>query len=476
MVYAGLKIGDAIRPHAIACSVTYGLNLSDSMTFNEILAIHDIFEEESIYGVNEVIKLLLSSNYINSSMAKALISKPLPFPDLMDILQSQELKALKQSPTPQNFSFFVTKFNNKLEEPILLQLYISCLNYENPLRTALTSLLVQGWDINNQRSNRFNLIAAQQKVTNLTEDADKLNYDMAIIALLGYLPDELFMPDEQIAGVGIHNLDQLDKSSPFFDKKILDRFFSQAVLAGNKITMLSLDPGFTDNLDEITTQSGLTLNRNEYMETVYSYLQSVKTPVMLYVDKEKVAAIEDHINSLNLSSMVVLIAYDYKQQDISLAGEKRLSFLGYWMNLTEILVRNFKGTIELINSNRNVQSRFEDFHRDYIDFETLIPNHAKMDDDTVKILAQKGNSQTLDELMMSGQITPDVYPDLIGNENFDIDSVITLIRDSELPLTNELFDLIHTKIPLHELKNFFPTHKIYGPLTFLIIWFRKIQR
>ena len=455
IVYAGLKIGDAIRPHGIASAITYGLNLSGSMTFNEILEIHDIFEEESIYGVDEIIELILSSYYINSSIAKTLISKPLPFTELINILKSPELKRIKQNPTAQNFSFFINKFRDNLDESAILEIYTKCLDLKNPLRTALTSLLAQGWDANKKRSQRFHIIAAQQKIVYSLNDENKFNYDMVIIALLGYLPDELSMPDDKIAGVGIHGLDQLDSFSPYYDEMILQRFISLAALSGNKITILSLDPGFTSNLDEITTQSGLTLNRNDYNNIIYSYIQSVETPVMVYVDKDNVAAVEDKLNSLDLSTMVIIIPYDYKTKDISLAGEKRISFLGYWMNLVEILNKNFRGSLRLINANKNEGSRFDDFSRDYIDIETLIPQHGSISDETALALAENANSKTLETLILSGHINTSFYPNLVNNKNFNIDSLVTFIRDSELPATNDFFELIYAKFSLYELKNIF---------------------
>ncbi|MCD6459629.1 hypothetical protein J7L67_03055 [bacterium] len=457
MVYAGLKIGDGIRPHAIVSAIAYGLNLSESMTLGEILEIHDIFEKESIYNVNEVIKLLLSSYYINANMAKSLIKNPFPFNDLMEILKSNELKALKINPSPQNFSFFINRFKNKLNEPTILELYTYCLPMYDPIRNTLTSLLAQGWDTNNKRSARFNIIAAQQKFIHLTKKSDRFDYDMIIISLLGVLPEELSLPDNKIAGIGIHSLDQLDSLSPRYDELILNRFIKQSSLSNNQITILSLDPGFISNLDEITTSSGLNLNRIEYEKIIYSYLQSIDTPVMLFADKEKIPLIENKLNSLNLSAMIIIVPYDYKENDISIDGKKKLDFLGYWINFIDILNKNFNGKIRLINADRNAASRFDDFSRDYIDIETLMPKYDKISNESVKTLAAKGNSETLNALIVSGQLTAELYPDLTNNENFNIDSIITIIRDTELPLTNELLELIYKKISRYDFQHIFST-------------------
>lgn len=431
IIDAALNFGDGIRPHGVAIVLAYGLHPFVSTPLDEIVEIHDLLEQESIYSTNEVIMMLFYSHWINADTAAVLIKSPLPFKRMITLMNSEEWKAMRVNPSSYTFNKFVRRYIHFFTQPTIIQLFSSILEPTSPLRIALESLTEEGWDSEHAQVQGFATVTAQIKSAHQLSGTDALTYDMIIYTIFGSIPQELSTSQPESQGA-VASFDRIDKMSDLYDPSLASTFFTQANNAG-QMNVFAFEPGFPSNSESVTAESGLELTRERYQSIITTFITTSEIPSLVFVDAQHSEDIREQLEDAHPAAHIIIVPFDYKKRDLALTGKKRLDFLGYRINLIDGLRDgNFRGVLNIAGLDKNTFSWFDDYSRNTISLDTALARAGKPTEMEYAILAKQPDRQLLSALIESGSLTPTVTEILIANDSFAVEQAIHLLQNTSL--------------------------------------------
>ncbi len=453
IIHASLKFGDAIRPHGIASILAYGLHPFDDAAFNQINEIHDLLEQESIYSTNEVIMMLFYSHWTNPDSVREIIKTPLSFQRMISLMNSEEWKAMRINPTPYTFGKFVRRYAHMLSQPVMLQLFSCTLPAHSPLRESLSALSKEGWSSQNETVTQFTSIATQLKLSNGLTGQDSATYDMIIFTLQGRILPELSKAKPTL-GTVVASFDQIDPMSDIYDESLSDVFFNRAKISKG-INIFAADLDFPFQTESTVTDSDITITRDRYRQIVGSLIKKSETPTLLFVDKNFLKETQNWILQLNPASIIILLPYDFSERDLALTGKKRLSFIGYRMNLIDQLRPNFNNRLNLLGLPKDIFSWFDDYSRDVISIDRALVLGGQPTQDEYKLLAKQPDREIISALLNSDSIDQETLELLIANPAFRDTHTSQLMQNTDIHLNRSTISAIAEKLTRQDIEKIF---------------------
>lgn len=454
IVFISLKLGDGIRPHGVVAVFRYAFGLLEGATFEEGMLIHDLLERESIYTEDQVIRLLLNSMSLNEEITRVLISRPLPFDKLLELIKSDSLKFLRESPTPFNFARFNQKYGAEYGEPFILKLFSGSLAKSTALKAAVDSLIEEGYK-DNQKIKQFSGLAVFIKNRHLKTHDDKLKFDLILLALSQTIENEMLMTESEVTWGAVTDFARMDSLSPDFDESVYANFFRQVKNSGDYINIMAYDPGFPSKMDGVTTPVGIEISLERYRMMLGEFLQSASNPVFLFAEPDKIDEVKQWLSKMNLNIIAVVIPYDYRKKDLALNWKKKLDFLGYWFNLSEVMVRGYRGRVRFVGIDDYTSAHFENFGRDYLTLDRLTVNFGKPAEEELVMLASKGKTDILSSLSVSPGLNKKVILEIIKNEFFKPELLTALLKNNSVVLDEVILEAISKRFYPYQFSDVF---------------------
>ncbi len=482
LIHASLKFGDAIRPHGIASTLAYSLHPFDDATIDQMNEIHELLEQESIYSTNEVIMLLFYAHWLNPEATRVLIQTPLSFQKMISLLNSEEWKSMRSNPSPYSFGRFVRRYAHLFNQPTMVQLFARALPPDSPLRSALINIAEKGWDSQQNVVDLFGDIAAKTKTAYALVSQDSVTFDMILFTLRAELIPELTTTNIQQHRQGEAFIASFDKIDPFckdlYDESLSETFFEQAKLAKN-INIFTADLNFPYPVDSIELDSGIRLDQDRYRSILQALIQNSNGPIMLFCDNNNLQETQDWVRSIKPTSIVILLPYDTKARDLALTGEKRLSFVGYRLNLIDQLSHNYRNRLILFGLPKDNFSWFDNFSRDTLSIDHALIIAGNLTNDEKNSIAQYTDQDALSLFIPNRELDDKTVTSLIENPAFKYTHAIHLLQNNKATVSHKNIFALASKLSIQDMGHIFASvHNMRSALLFSVIAqtdFEKIQ-
>jgi len=454
MIHISLKMGDGIRPHGIVAVFKYAFNLMPDFTFEEGMLIHDLLERESIYTEDQVIQLMLNSTWINEKITRILISKPIGYEKLLELIKSDELRYIRQSPTPLNFSRFNKKYSQEFGELFSMKIFSESLDESQPLKKALEALIAEGYK-NDQKINQFVNLAIFHKNRYLKTKEDRFNFDLVILDLTELITREMLLREKEVTWGMVTDFAKIDSNSPDYDEIIFNNFFNQADVSGYEINMMSYGQDKEGEERNLTTPLGLETSPEQYRSMLGNFIQSTGNPVILFTETGKINEVKQWLDSMNLNILVVVVPFDYKKKDIDINWKKRLDFLGYWYNLSEVLSKKFRGRLRIVGFDDYDSNHYDSFGRDYFTTDHLIAGFGNPTDKELLQIAANAKTDILLLLSNIGFLNKNIVNEIIENKSFNPDVLSVLLKNNSITFDDDIIGSISKRLYTHQISEVF---------------------